>query len=89
MGFSISLILNILLYELGLQGNTGFKIESIIGILATAVIGPILEELVFRGIIYNNLKKSFSIKISLLILSLMFSVYNFNFKVGIYIYKIS
>ncbi len=89
MGFSISLILNILLYDLGLQRNTGFKIEPIMGILATAVVGPILEELVFRGIIYNNLKKSFSIKSSLLILSLMFAVYHFNFVQGLYAFLFS
>ena len=59
------------------------------GILATAVVGPILEELVFRGIIYNNLKKSFSIKSSLLILSLMFAVYHFNFVQGLYAFLFS
>ena len=69
--------------------NISFKIEPLMGILSTAVIGPILEELVFRGIIYNNLKKSFSIKNALLILSLMFAVYHFNLVQGLYAFLFS
>lgn len=52
--------------------------DIVVGIISTVLIGPIIEELMFRAIIYNNLKNKFSVKLSMLITTIVFAICHFN-----------
>lgn len=83
-----SLLWNIILFYLGLIQITDTSI-SISYLVATSILGPILEEFVFRGIIYNKLIKVYSIKKSIFLVSLFFGIYHFNVIQGIYAFLFS
>ena len=57
------------LYELG---------DIKYGIISTVLIGPIIEELIFRGIMYNELKTKYSINKSIFITTTIFSLMHLN-----------
>lgn len=46
----------------------------IITLLAFGIIGPIGEEYIFRGLIYNKLKQSFTIKLTIIIQAILFVI---------------
>lgn len=58
----------------GLYSNDS---NILVGIISTVLLGPIIEELLFRGIIYNNLKLKYSIKKSMIITTILFSLSHF------------
>lgn len=94
LGISISLIYNITLYNLNnvLNFTDLFKLSKlpiIVQIICSGICGPILEELVFRGIVYNKLKK-FNKKMTAIILaSVIFCIMHTNIINGIYAFGIS
>lgn len=47
-------------------------------LLSTGLIGPVIEELMFRGIIYNELKKRITSMAAILITTLFFALTHFN-----------
>lgn len=49
-------------------------IPLIIQILTTGLMGPILEELLFRGIVFNRLRKMTTLKKSMLYTSIIFAL---------------
>ena len=49
-----------------------------VSIITLGVLGPIMEELIFRKIIYNELKENNSIKKSIIIGAIIFSLFHFN-----------
>ena len=53
-------------------------------LLATGLIGPVIEELMFRGIIYNELKKKIASMAAILITTLFFALTHFNIFQVIY-----
>ena len=84
-GIGYSIIINILF----LNVNNIFRINSsqysivdnnqiISYILCSGIMGPILEEYLFRGIIFNKLKNFNSKKISIFLTSLIFSLVHAN-----------
>lgn len=56
--------------------KTIFK-DNMIGIIFALLIAPIMEEVIFRGIILGGLKKNYSMLSALLISSLLFSISHF------------
>ena len=84
---SFVVIWNILLYDFKFLLLP--QIPSWNSILATCFLGPILEELLFRGIIYHNLQDSFSKKKLLVVISILFALYHLNFLQGIYAFFFS
>jgi len=52
--------------------------DLIVGLISTVLIGPIIEELMFRGVMYNTLKNKFSIKKSALLTTILFTFSHFN-----------
>ena len=91
----LSLILNFII--LFLKKSIGIDLISsdvnFILILSTGFLGPILEEFLFRGIVYNELLKTFNIKKSLLLSSIIFAIFHtggifqivFAFIIGLYL----
>lgn len=55
-----------------------------IQILEVVIIGPIVEELIFRGLIYNRIKRMTKIIPAAIISALLFGIFHGNFLQGIY-----
>lgn len=62
------------------QYSCGF----VIGLIAYALITPLAEEIVFRGIVFTTLRRYFPIKISVLISAIFFAIYHGNMIQGVY-----
>jgi len=55
-----------------------------ISIIGVGILGPIIEELLFRGILYNKLQKFNSKKISIILTTLIFGLIHMNIIQAIY-----
>lgn len=94
LGITISLIYNIILFNLNniFHFTNAFQLSSIpviIQIISSGIIGPILEELVFRGIVYNKLKEFNKPIISIILCSVIFSLMHSNIMDMIYAFIVS
>lgn len=54
------------------------------GLLIYGLISPLAEEVVFRGLIYNRMRKYFGKMLSVVVCGIMFGVYHGNLVQGIY-----
>lgn len=94
MGITISLIYNISLYNLNnvVHFTNIFELGGlhiIVQIISSGICGPILEEFIFRGIVYNKLK-TFNKKMTAIILtSIIFGIVHNSIINGIYAFGIS
>lgn len=81
-GIVISILFNTFVYYLNkviyftnlYEGD----VKIIFSVISTGLVGPIIEELMFRGNIYNNLKKNRSNMASILITTALFALLHFN-----------
>ncbi len=64
--------------------QTQYSAHFVIGIICYGLITPIVEELLFRGIIYNQLKRMVSLQVAMLLSACLFGVYHMNLVQGIY-----
>ena len=55
-----------------------FSLPLWVGIIIYGMISPIVEELVFRGLVYNRLKRYFSVGIAIIFSSIIFGGYHGN-----------
>ncbi len=53
-------------------------------LLVAGIVAPILEEILFRGLILNELKKNLSLKVSIIIQAIIFGLIHGNLFQGIY-----
>lgn len=58
--------------------------QSILGIICAVIIIPFFEEILFRGLIFNELRKNLNIIASVIIQALIFAVAHGNIAQGIY-----
>jgi len=94
LGITISLIYNIILFQLNnlFHFTNKFEISNmpiIIQIICSGVLGPILEELVFRGIVYNKLKTFNKPIISIILTSIIFALFHSNIIDATYAFIVS
>lgn len=61
-----------------------FGAPFLLGILLYGLIAPIVEETVFRGIIYNRMKQHFPVWVAMIVSSLLFGLYHENVVQGVY-----
>lgn len=61
-----------------------YSANFLLGLIALGVVSPIAEELLFRGIIHNLLKRVMSVKVALVFSSALFGLYHMNFVQGMY-----
>lgn len=61
-----------------------FAAHFLVGIVCLGIISPIAEEILFRGIIYNYLKRFSTIKVALILSSFFFGMYHMNTVQGTY-----
>ncbi len=58
-------------------------------VLTAVLLGPIVEELIFRGLMYIRLKRMFGSGIAAFVTGLIFGVYHWNLAQGIYAFLFS
>lgn len=61
-----------------------FSINFILGLILYGVFSPIVEEVLFRGIIYNRLKRIFPVLLSIILSALLFGMFHGNIVQGTY-----
>jgi len=93
-GITISLVYNIILFYLNNKFNFTNKFEInniplIVQIVSSGILGPILEELIFRGIVYNKLKTFNKQKISMILTSIIFALFHSDIINAIYAFIVS
>lgn len=92
LAFSTSMCINIFFYQIGFTARESFQrvyemqygVEFIIGIVLYGVLSPLAEEAVFRGLIYNRMKRCFGFPIALLGSALLFGCYHGNLVQAVY-----
>ena len=94
LGICISLIYNIIVYSLNIKFNfTNIfelsKLPIIVQIISSGICGPILEEFLFRGLVYNKLKTFNKKKSSIILTSLIFALFHNNLVNAIYAFIVS
>lgn len=79
--------LNVLFYLLGITessqsfentANAQFGVNFFAGLILYGILSPLAEEAVFRGLMYNRMKRCFNIPIALIVSSLLFGCYHGN-----------
>ncbi|MBQ2946230.1 MAG: CPBP family intramembrane metalloprotease [Bacilli bacterium] len=93
-GISISLIYNIILFYLNnfIPFTNNFQVSSmpiVVQIICSGICGPILEELVFRGIVYNKLKEFNKPMRAIILTSVIFGLFHTNIVNAIYAFCVS
>lgn len=89
----LSLGLNYLFNAIGLvKSSTNFQsvsdrqfdVNFYVGLFLYGVVSAFVEEVIFRGIIYNRLKRMFPIVLSIILTSVLFGIFHGNIVQGIY-----
>lgn len=89
---SISILLNLIIINI----NKLCHIENLsndmsmwfILIISSGIVGPILEELLFRGIVYSDLKKINTNKVSIILCTIIFALFHDSVSQIIYAFLI-
>ncbi len=90
---SVALGLNILLEKLAVMRHSAsfakvssiqFSVSATVGILIFGILTPIGEELIFRGILYNRMKRYFSPLLSVVLSAFIFGIYHGNLVQFVY-----
>ena len=94
LGITISLIYNITIFNLNnlIYFTDNYEISNIpiiIEIISSGIIGPILEELVFRGIVYNKLKEFNKPMVAIILTSVVFALFHSDIINSIYAFGVS
>lgn len=85
--------LNLLLELSGIMDNSAayqavvadqYSAAFLLGLIGYGLISPIAEELLFRGIIHNYMRRFVNVKMALLLSSALFGIYHMNYVQGIY-----
>ncbi len=61
-----------------------FGVEFGVGLVLYGILSPLAEEAVFRGLIYNRMKRCFSYLIAVVVSSLLFGCYHGNLVQAVY-----
>ncbi|NLZ51864.1 MAG: CPBP family intramembrane metalloprotease [Thermoanaerobacteraceae bacterium] len=90
----VDFLLNCVVYFFNLENTFleySFFIEKILSsnnvvllLLSTGILAPVLEEIVFRGFIFNELKKNFSVTKAIFIQAFLFGLVHLNLIQGSY-----
>lgn len=79
LGEIISLVLNVFKIDISSLDRANNVLGSFSGLIYGILLAPILEEIIFRGIILKSLKKNFKFSTSIYISSFFFALYNMSF----------
>lgn len=83
-----SLLLNEKVFKSYIQvsNNLSTYEESKLGIIYVGILAPIIEEIVFRGLIFNELRKNINIILSIIIQAGIFAMAHGNIVQGVYVF---
>jgi uncharacterized protein len=65
-----------------------FSGNIVITLIAVGIIGPIFEEILFRGLIFGELRKITKVRLAIFIQALLFGIYHMNVVQGTYAFLI-
>ncbi|EOS77138.1 hypothetical protein C819_01164 [Lachnospiraceae bacterium 10-1] len=91
--FCSALGLNVLFHLLGITersksftetASAQFGVAFIVGLFLYGVLSPLAEEAVFRGLIFNRMKRCFHYPVALIVSSLLFGCYHGNMVQAVY-----
>lgn len=92
-GAGIAIVLNVIIGISGLVGlDTSFmEVSEAISsppfpviLLCAGVIAPIIEELIFRGLVFNRIKYNYNAVAAIIISAVVFGIYHGNLTQGVY-----
>jgi len=92
-GAGIAIVLNVIIGISGLAGlDTSFmEVSEAISsppfpviLLCAGVIAPIIEELIFRGLVFNRIKYNYNAVAAIIISAVVFGIYHGNLTQGVY-----
>jgi len=94
LGITISLIYNLTLYNFNniINFTNMFELSTlpiIVQLITSGICGPILEELLFRGIVYNKLKTFNKRIVAIILTSIIFGIIHINIINAIYAFGVS
>ena len=91
LGITSSLAFNILAGMIQIQSPRYEKVEAIqysvpiwLGLILYGIISPFVEEIVFRGLIYNRMRRFFGIPLSVIVTALLFAGFHGNLAQFLY-----
>lgn len=93
LAFLSALGLNMLFFLLGITqssqafketANAQFGVAFFIGLILYGLISPLAEEAVFRGLIYNRMKRCFHMPVAMIVSALLFGCYHGNAVQAVY-----
>lgn len=73
LGISTATLLNMLIFLIN-PPHSIITISPLLAIISSGIVGPIYEEILFRYILYNRLKKKYSIKKSIILTTTIFAL---------------
>ena len=73
LGIGMAVVLNMLIFLFNLNGDTA-DLNIYLAILSSGIIGPILEEMLFRYVFLNRLRNFFTTRNAILLSSLVFAL---------------
>lgn len=89
----VSIGLNIFFYQTGFTGSSQsydkvyelqYGVQFAIGLFLYGIISPLAEEAIFRGLIYNRMKRCFGFGIALVFSAVLFGAYHGNLVQAVY-----
>lgn len=93
VGVSLSILFNTFVYYLDrvfdFTNLYGKNTQFFTNLISVGMIGPILEEYMFRGVVYHECKKQYSNMKSILICTILFTLLHFTFVQMIYAFAFS
>ena len=93
ISLAVSIGLNYLFSVLGITGSSAgfndvheaqFSVNIVAGIIIYGILSPLTEEIIFRGIIYNRLKRIFPLAVSFIVNCILFGIFHGNVVQGLY-----
>ncbi len=70
--------------EYRLVAEDQYSAALLVGLICYGVITPVAEEILFRGVVYNYLRRFWNVKLGILISAFVFGVYHGNIVQGFY-----
>lgn len=93
LGGCVALAVNYLFVLIGFTGSSAayeqvaekqFVLPLWAGIILYGIVSPVAEEIVFRGIVYNRLRRQYSLWIAIIGSAIIFGVYHGNIVQAVY-----
>lgn len=93
LAFCFSVGLNIVFYQSGFAGSSKsydavyelqYGVQFVIGVILYGLVSPFAEEAIFRGILFQRMKRCFNYGIALIVSSLLFGLYHGNMVQAVY-----